>query len=60
MYANFGAIGALSGASVAATYRGGAVLGLSMFLLGAALAALTLLFVVIAISGLLPRSAGKA
>jgi hypothetical protein len=61
MYANAGAAGTLSGASLtAATYQNGADLGLVMFALGAALAALTLLFTVIAISGLLPKPAGKA
>jgi hypothetical protein len=61
MYANAGAAGTLSGASLTApTYQNGANLGLTMFILGAVLAALTLLFTVIAISGLLPKSAAKA
>jgi hypothetical protein len=61
MYANAGAAGTLSGASLtAATYQNGADLGLAMFALGAALAALTLLFTLIAISGLLPKSVAKA
>ena len=60
MYANAGAAGTLSGVSLtAATYQNGANLGLAMFALGAALAALTLLFTVIAITGLLPKSAAK-
>jgi hypothetical protein len=60
MYDNAGAAGTLSGASLtAATYQNGASLGLTMFALGAALATLTLLFTVIAISGLLPKSAAK-
>lgn len=60
MYANAGAAGTLSGASLTAgTYQNDANLGLAMFALGAALAALTLLFTLIAISGLLPKSAAK-
>lgn len=54
MYANAGAAGALSGASftTATTYQHGTALGLAMFALGTALAALTLLFTLIAIAGL--------
>jgi hypothetical protein len=60
VYANAGAEGTLSGASLtAATYQNGANLGLAMLPLGAALAALTLLFTVIAISVLLPKSAAR-
>lgn len=61
MYTSFGATGILSSASfTVATYQDGTALRLTMFALGAALAALTLLFTVIAISGLLPTSASRA
>lgn len=61
MYTSFGATNIMSGASfTAATYQEGTALKLTMLALGTALAALTLLYTVIAISGLLPRSWRKA
>lgn len=57
MYASYGATGTISGASfTAATYQDNGVLRLTMFSLGTALLALTLLFALMAIAGLLPKS----